>query len=255
MICLLSPAKTIDFNNAREVDSATQPVFLRDASYLADKLRKHSAKNLASMMSLNPDLANKTKERADAWNASGHEDGGKPASMAFQGAVYRGLDAASLSHDDLAFAQDHLRIISGLYGILRPLDLMQPYRLEMGLKWPITPKTKNLYQFWEDRLADHVSEASNGLLVNLASLEYSKAVIRKKSSTDVITPHFKDEVNGEFKSLMTYAKEARGQMARFIIQKRIQDPSTLKQFTGMGYTFNSKLSTQNEWFFTRNQKQ
>jgi len=251
MICLLSPAKTIDFANARDVSPTSQPEFLSDATYLADKLSKHSAKHLAALMSLNPALAAQTKERADAWDAPGHEDGGKPAAMAFQGAVYRGLDAASLSSDDLAFAQGHVRIISGLYGVLRPLDRMQPYRLEMGLKWPITTKKKSLYHYWEDRLADHIVGAANGCLINLASNEYSKAILRKDSPVRVITPLFKDEVNGQFKSLMTYAKEARGQMARYLIQQRIENPVDLKNFTGMGYAFNAGLSTENDWVFTR----
>ncbi|MDE0979954.1 MAG: peroxide stress protein YaaA [Flavobacteriales bacterium] len=251
MICLLSPAKTIDFANARDVSPTSQPEFLSDATYLADKLRKHSAKHLATLMALNPDLAAQTKERAEAWDAAAHEDGGKPAAMAFQGAVYRGLDAASLSSDDLTFAQGHVRIISGLYGILRPLDRMQPYRLEMGLKWPITAKKKNLYHYWEDRLADHIVDAANGCLINLASNEYSKAILRKDSPVRVITPQFKDDVNGQFKSLMTYAKEARGLMARYLIQQRIENPIDLKKFTGMGYAFNADLSAENNWVFTR----
>ena len=206
-------------------------------------------------MSISPALAKQTKERLDAWETNDHTPESKPASLAFKGAVYKGLDAPSLSFDDLAFAQKHIRILSGLYGILRPMDQMLPYRLEMGLKWQINPDTKNLYAFWKDRLANHILEAADGCIINLASLEYSKAAMPKKNTATVITPHFKDEVNGSFKSLMTYAKEARGQMARFIIKERSQDPLNLKNFNGMGYTYNSSLSTDLDWVFTRNKKQ
>lgn len=255
MICLLSPAKTIDCSDAQSIGEASRPIFLSEAEYLAKKLSNYSMENLESLMSINPSLAKQAKERADIWNSKNHTPRSKPASMAFKGAVYRGLDAPSLSLEDLTFAQKHIRIISGLYGILRPMDQMQPYRLEMGLKWQVNENKKNLYDFWENRLANHVAKFADGCIVNLASLEYSKAVIRKESPTQVITPHFKDEVNGTFKSLMTYAKEARGQMARFIIQKRIQDPANMREFNGMGYTFNAHLSTDNDWFFTRNNKQ
>ncbi|MGY8941499.1 MAG: peroxide stress protein YaaA [Flavobacteriales bacterium] len=254
MIILLSPAKTIGFSSDAMVESASQPEFIDDAAFLVGKLKKLSSKQLGKLMSVNDELAQLNAERFANWELPFHPGNAQPALSCFQGAVYRGLDAASLSAIDLEYAQQHLRIISGLYGVLRPLDLMQPYRLEMGLKWEVTAEHKNLYAYWENRLIDYVASESKGCVINLASKEYSKAALANQNAIRIVTPHFKDLVNGEYKSIMTYAKEARGNMARFAIHHKIQTPEALHSFNGMGYCFDPHLSSDQDWVFTRNQK-
>lgn len=251
MIVLLSPAKTIDCTAMDHASSASQPAFLEEAEYLVHKLAKFSSKKLQSLMKISPELAELNVERYRNWHAPFHPGNASPCIECFQGEVYRGLDAKTFKRPDLEFAQRHLRILSGLYGMLRPLDLMQPYRLEMGTKWPITPTKPNLYTYWGDRIAKAIAADAEGVVVNLASQEYSKAVQRDALNAPIIDIEFKDLVGDQFKVLGTYAKHARGAMARFAIKRQITDPEGLKDFNSGGYLYTENLSTETTWVFTR----
>ncbi len=250
MLVLLSPAKTIECAPRDAVQAASQPAFLADAEQLIAALRGLSPRAIARLMDVSDDLAQLNADRYAAFSTPFHPGNASPAILCFQGEVYRGLEAATLTTPDLEFAQRHVRILSGLYGILRPLDLMQPYRLEMGLKWGPDKKTANLYAYWGDRLARALDAEAEGAVLNLASTEYAKAVLPHLKSP-VFQVHFKDLVGDEYKPLMTYAKHARGEMTRYIVRKRIDRPEGVQGFTGMGYTFRPDLSTANEWTFTR----
>jgi hypothetical protein len=251
MIVILSPSKTMAFDEALDRSDGTEPIFKENAAELMKQLKPLSRANLEKLMSINQGLATLTAERIEQWSNQPISGTCKPAVNCFKGAVYTGLDAANWSSKDFAFAQKHVRILSGLYGVLRPLDRIQPYRLEMGLKWSPDAKTKDLYAFWSDKIQLAVAEASDGLIVNLASKEYAKAAIAKDTPLRIVTPEFKERVGNDFKAKMAYAKEARGCMAKYIIQKRVTNPGSLKSFQGMGYAFNSELSTGDQWVFTR----
>lgn len=251
MIVLLSPAKTIQCTDHALKPSASQPVFLDDAAYLVSKLAKLSVKKLGAMMHISADLAQLNADRFQTWSVPFHPGNATPCIHCFQGEVYRGLDAKTFNTPDLEFAQKHLRILSGLYGVLRPLDLMQPYRLEMGTKWSITPTKPSLYAYWGDRIAKELAPETDGVVVNLSSQEYSKAVQREALSARVIDIEFKDLVRGELKVVGTYAKLARGMMARHLVKHRITDPEGLKSFTEAGYRFTPSLSTETTWVFSR----
>lgn len=252
MLILLSPAKNIDMDKQLKTADFTNPVFLKEADQLMGKLRKVSAKKLGEMMSISKDLAIMNYSRNQTWEASTNKSSKNAhAAAVFNGEVYRGLDAQTLSVNQLKFAQNYLRILSGLYGVLRPLDLMEPYRLEMGTKWSITSTKPNLYKFWGAKIADQINTLEKEVILNLASSEYFKAVDSKRLKARVITPVFKEFKNGEYKMLMVYAKKARGLMARFAIENQIQDPEKLKLFDSEGYMYNVNLSSENEWVFTR----
>ena len=252
MLIVISPAKSF----SKEVNAPslnfTQPGHLDNSEKLMGKLRGLSKRNLAGLMNLSDDLATMNMERHQHWQPPFTADNADPAIFAFTGEVYRGMDAMSLNKDDLNYAQDHLRILSGLYGCLRPLDLIQPYRLEMGARLKYYRKT-NLYQFWGDEITDELNIILDRekILVNLASIEYFKAVNTKKLTGRIITPVFKDLSNGEYKSLMTYAKNARGMMSRYIIQERIEEPELLKSFNGGGYCYSPDMSNESIWVFIR----
>ena len=251
MIALLSPAKTLDFD-APAPPTQTEPRLLEQSAYLVSKLQKLSANQLGQLMGINPDLAALNHDRFARWQYPYPSVAAKAALLAFKGEVYRGLDAGSLDVNDLEFAQNHLRILSGLYGLLRPMDAMLPYRLEMGTRFKVTPKKMNLYTYWGATLRELLEADSSGApLVNLASNEYYKALQPKQLTNRVITCHFRQQKNGEYKPLMTYAKHARGLMARFLVKHRITDPEDLKAFNLKQYTFNPRLSDQNDWVFTR----
>lgn len=254
MIVLLSPAKTLACSPTEHARSASQPAFMEQAAYLVGKLSKLSARQLQSLMKISPELAELNAERYREWHAPFHPGNAAPCIECFQGEVYRGLDAKTFKQPDLEFAQRHLRILSGLYGVLRPLDLMQPYRLEMGTRWAVTASKPNLYAFWGKRIAEALSGDTEGDVVNLASLEYSKAVQRDALGRRVIDVEFKDWAGGEFKVLGTYAKHARGAMARFVIKERLTDPEGLKAFTDGGYHYTEHLSTETTWVFARDQQ-
>jgi hypothetical protein len=251
MIVLLSPAKTIQCDLNESIPAASQPIFLQEAEQLIAKLRKLKPLQIEKLMDVSPELAEMNHQRFLQWQPPFHPGNASPAISCFQGEVYRGLDASTWTAPDFEFAQRHLRILSGLYGVLKPLDLMQPYRLEMGLKWAYSSKVPSLYAFWGDRLALNISDECEGVVLNLASVEYSKAVLRPALNARVIHVHFKEEVDGQYKSFMTYAKHARGKMARFVVRQKITSPEGILAFTGLGYQFNESLSTPDEWTFTR----
>jgi uncharacterized protein len=252
MITLLSPAKTLDFESAAQTKTHTQPEFLENSEYLINKLRKLSARQIGKMMSINTELADLNQARFNSWSLPFNLKNAKQAMLAFRGDVYRGLNATEFNEADLQFAQKHVRILSGLYGLLRPLDLMQPYRLEMGTRWAVTPKTKNLYAYWDSAITEHlVTSLDEPVVINLASNEYFKAVKPKLLGARIITCQFQDFKNGEYKSLMTYAKLGRGYMTNFIIKNKINKAEDLKGFNLKKYTYNDKFSSENEWVFTR----
>lgn len=252
MITIISPAKTLDFESPLPQVNTTQPAFIEESEKLIKKLRSLSKKKVASLMNLSKDLTDLNVDRYQQWEPVFNEENSRPALLAFSGEVYRGIDAKSMDASQLDFAQDHLRILSGLHGMLKPLDLIQPYRLEMGTTLPVQRK-KNLYQFWGEKITDSLNEAmqSSGTdtVLNLASSEYFKAVDFSKIKGRVITPVFKDFKNGEYKVVMTWAKHARGAMTGFVMKNKINDIEQIKLFED--YNYSEPLSSENEWVFTR----
>lgn len=252
MIILLSPAKSFDFDSNNISVSSSEPDFVEESTRLVKKMRSFSGKKLGELMSISPELASLNVERYQNWTPTPKEEDTKHAIFAFNGEAYRGLDAASMSEEEINFAQDHLRILSGLHGVLRPLDRIQPYRLEMGTKLKYYSYT-NLYQFWGDKITKRLNEDLNGseYIINVASNEYFKVVNTKKLNAKVITPIFKDFSNGGYKVLMTYAKNARGAMARYIIKNSITDPEGIKGFNENGYAFDPAQSDESNYVFLR----
>lgn len=252
MITIISPAKTLDFETVAPNVTSTVPDMLAASEKIVSKLQKLSAKKLATLMHINKDLAELNRERFATWSADFDSGVLKPALFAFSGEVYRGIEATSLKPDQLQFSQNHLRILSGLYGLLRPLDRIKPYRLEMGTSISVG-RSKNLYAYWgkyiTDALNSEVQNTENKVIINLASKECSKAIDFKRIKGRVITPEFKDFKNGEYKVVMTWAKNARGKMAGFILRNKITDPEQLKLFDA--YKFDANQSSENEWVFTR----
>jgi cytoplasmic iron level regulating protein YaaA (DUF328/UPF0246 family) len=257
MLVVISPAKNLDYDTPSTTDSFTQPDMLDDAKTLIKHCRKLSPAKIGSLMKISDKLAGLNADRYASWQTPFDTDNAKQALLAFNGDVYTGLDASSFNQDDFDYAQQHLRILSGLYGVLRPLDLMQAYRLEMGTKLD-TGKDKNLYQFWDERISQKLNHAiesqGDNVLVNLASNEYFKAVKPKVLNADVYTPIFQDCKNGQYKVISFFAKKARGMMARYIIQNRLSEVCQLKQFDTAGYKFSSIKSTGNELVFTREEQ-
>ncbi|MBI1365622.1 MAG: peroxide stress protein YaaA [Alphaproteobacteria bacterium] len=256
MLTLLSPAKNMNFDPAPGAPAATQPALLKEAVELATVAKKLSAKQIKKLMDLSDKLAELNYARFQAFRGDGGSNLAKQAALAFNGDVYLGLDAKTMSADDFAFAQTHLRILSGLYGVLRPLDAIEPYRLVMGAKLK-NPRGKDLYAFWGDRIAKAINEAAAGhadpAVVNLASQEYFSAVDPKTLKGPVITPSFKEEKAGKLRSLQFYAKRARGLMARWIIDNRIDRASELSAFSAEGYALCKDLSDESTLVFTRPQ--
>ncbi|NQZ30128.1 MAG: peroxide stress protein YaaA [Oceanospirillaceae bacterium] len=259
MQIVISPAKTLDFETAPTTQTHTQAQFLDRSQLLINNLSAKSVQDVAQLMKLSDKLAALNVARYGSWQIPFDLDNAKQAVLAFKGDVYTGLDAQSLSEDDLAFAQQHLRILSGLYGLLKPLDLMQPYRLEMGTKLKMRTK-ENLYQFWGTSLTDQINKntaqnaGQEACLINLASNEYFKAVQPKQLKARLITPIFKDQKNGRYKIISFYAKKARGMMVRYIIDNRITDSSKLKDFDYAGYYYSAEQSTANDWVFLREEQ-
>ncbi|UYG04198.1 peroxide stress protein YaaA [Halomonas sp. LR3S48] len=258
MLSVISPAKTLDFETPATTAIHTQPDFLDRSQRLITILRDYSPQQLSDLMGISDKLAGLNAARFAEWRPPFSPDNAKPAAQAFQGDVYMGLEAATFSDDDNAFAQQHLRILSGLYGLLRPLDLIQPYRLEMGTRLP-NPAGQDLYAFWQASLTEALDQAitdsGSKVLVNLASNEYFKAVDAKRLDARVITPVFKDEKNGKFKIISFYAKKARGLMAAWMIQQRLDDPERLKEFDVAGYAYNPAMSEGDTLVFTRREDQ
>ncbi|RXE49426.1 peroxide stress protein YaaA [Chromohalobacter israelensis] len=254
MLSVISPAKTLDFETPPTTATYTQPQYLEQSAELIEILRDYSPQRLSELMGISDKLAGLNAARFAEWAPPFSPENAKPAVQAFQGDVYQGLDAAAFSEADNKVAQRRLRILSGLYGLLRPLDLIQPYRLEMGTKLA-NRAGKDLYAFWRERLTQDLSRAvedsGTPVLVNLASNEYFKAIDAKRLTCRVITPVFKDEKNGQFKIVSFYAKKARGLMSAWMIKERIDTPDDLKGFDVAGYAFNAGLSEGDTWVFTR----
>lgn len=254
MIALLSPSKTLDWESPLATSLSTIPDFLQAASELVDVLQGFTSNDISGLMKISDKLATLNAGRFTAWQPRHTPQNARPAVLSFKGDVYAGLEAETLAADELAFAQAHLRILSGLYGLLKPLDLIQPYRLEMGTRL-VTGRGKNLYAFWGDRITSALnttlSRQKRTALVNLASVEYFKVVDPKRIDGPVVTPVFMDFKNGCFKVISFYAKKARGRMAGYLIRHRISDVEDLKDFDADGYRFDATLSSGDRWVFTR----
>ncbi|RDB44911.1 peroxide stress protein YaaA [Halomonas sp. DQ26W] len=258
MLSVISPAKTLDFESPATTSRYSQPDFLDRSRELIEILHDYSPQQLSELMGISDKLAGLNAARFAEWQTPFTPSNAKPAGQAFQGDVYVGLEADSFSDEDNAFAQGHLRILSGLYGLLRPLDLIQPYRLEMGTRLPNSAGT-DLYAFWRETLPpaleQAVKESGTPVLVNLASNEYFKAINAKRLEARVITPVFKDEKNDTYKIISFYAKKARGLMAAWMIRQRLDNPEGLKDFNVAGYGFNASLSEGDTLVFTRREDQ
>lgn len=254
MKILLSPAKSIHQDKSYVKFNLTETTFINETNSLAKKLQKFSVKKMEKLMHISSELAQLNVQRYANWKEEIAENTTSfPAIFGFNGEVYKGFDADSLTEKQRFFTQENVRILSGLYGILKPLDLIAPYRLEMGTNWNITPKTKNLYQFWGKKLSNYLNTEliENEVIINLASTEYFKAIDLKVLKAKVITPVFKEFKNGDYKIVMMYAKHARGAMARFIVDNELENPEDLKLFCKDGYGFDANLSSETEWVFTR----
>jgi len=252
MKIIISPAKSLDFESEAATDNYTQPQFLEQSKKLNKKLKTLSKKKLSDLMSISDDLARLNYDRNQNWETPFTTKNAKQAIYTFTGAVFQGIDMDSFDGRRLSVLQDKLRILSGLYGILKPLDLIQPYRLEMGTKLKVG-RAENLYKFWNTSLAEALNQEleNDELLINLASTEYFKAIDKKVLKVPMITPVFKDLKNGEYKTIMTYAKQARGYMVRYIIDNNVETIEDLKGFNIENYGFSDKMSSENELVFTR----
>lgn len=254
MLAILSPAKTLDYESPVPDLPLTTPDFPKESKTLIALLRELSVQQIGDLMGISDKLAALNVARYTDWSPRFTDKNSRAAILAFMGDVYEGLEASTFSADDHAFAQDHVRILSGLYGLLRPLDRLQPYRLEMGTSLA-NPKGKNLYAFWGDTLANALNGAlaaqGDDLLINLASDEYNKAALTKALNARVITPQFREEKNGQFKMVSFYAKRARGLMTSYIVKNRLSTIEDLKKFKGEGYVLNKALTKGDTLVFTR----
>ncbi len=250
MLILISPAKTLDYSTP-EIKDHTQPDFQTDAHALVNLMKKKTAKEIGKLMHISDKLALLNEDRFKAFQKEFNLDNSKQALLAFKGDVYTRIDVDHYSKEDFAFAQDHVRILSGLYGLLKPLDLIQPYRLEMGTKVE-NKKGRNLYEFWGTKISKAVNEAAGAHpIVNLASQEYFKAVNLKALKNPVISIHFKEYKNDSYQVIGFYAKQARGMMTNFAIKNRYTEPERLKTFNEERYEFDEKLSDKENWIFVR----
>jgi len=254
MLMVISPAKTLDFETPPSTTRFTQPQYLDHSQELITQLRELTPAQIGELMHLSDKLSGLNAARFGSWNPAFTPENAKQALLAFKGDVYTGLQAETLSEKELSYAQDHLRMLSGLYGLLRPLDLMQPYRLEMGTKLA-NARGKDLYAFWGTRISEWLNEAlaeqGDDLLLNLASTEYFSAVKRSALKARIIDTEFKDWKNGQYKIISFYAKKARGMMSRFVISEQINTPDALKQFDVDGYRYSSELSSDTKLVFLR----
>lgn len=256
MIIVLSPAKSLDYETVPHIERHSLPRFVDHSTELIETLRGFSPASIGSLMSISDPLARLNFQRFQDWTPTFTPSNAKQAVLAFNGDVYEGFDARSLAETDLDFAQRHVRILSGLYGVLRPLDLMQPYRLEMGTRLT-NARGRDLYAFWGDRITESLNgeigerEPLSRTLVNLASEEYFRSVRPKNLVAPVITPVFEEFKGGRFKVISFYAKRARGMMARYAVLNRIEHPNALKSFDVEGYTFSPEVSSEQTWVFRR----
>ncbi|CAH0541244.1 peroxide stress protein YaaA [Vibrio marisflavi] len=257
MLIVLSPAKTLDYESPLATNQYTQPTLVEHSKELIKECRKLTPADIASLMKVSDKIASLNVARFEQWEETFTQDNARQAILAFKGDVYTGLDAETLSERDFEYAQQHLRLLSGLYGLLRPLDLMQPYRLEMGTKLA-NARGANLYQFWgniiTDQINDVLREQENPCLINLASNEYFKAVKAKDVEGQIITPVFKDCKNGQYKVISFYAKKARGMMARYIIENKVDSVDKLTAFNSAGYYFDQASSSSKELVFKREEQ-
>lgn len=254
MITILSPAKTIDENPVNGFGNLEAPMFIKEGNYLAGLLKKSSPNRLKKLMNISQDLAELNQQRYMAWDPDPEKWAPLPALLSFKGEVFRGAKAWEWNTEELEYSINHILILSGLFGVLKPNSKIRPYRLEMGI--PLKNRIgKDLYSFWKTRLTKAVQEMIDkegaGLLVNLASNEYFKVLDQKKLKTRVITPSFKDFHNGDYKFLTVYGKNARGEMTRFINSNQLTNPEDIKAFDANGYAFNPRLSKNDDWVFTR----
>lgn len=252
MKLVLSPAKSLDFESPLPTEKYTEPQFLKQSERLNKLLKKKSAKSLSKLMSISDALGQLNYERNQSWELPFTTDNARPAVYAFSGDVYKGLDAYTIPEEKMDKLQNTVRILSGLYGLLKPTDLIQPYRLEMGTKMPVGVK-KNLYEFWKKDITKALNQEleDDELFLNLASNEYFKAVDKKALKVPVVTANFKDLKNGEYKVISFFAKEARGLMARYIVDTNAQTVDDLKGFNYQGYSFSEPMSKDNDLVFIR----
>ena len=257
MLIILSPAKTLDESEPSVQLDFTKPDFLDKSERIIRKLNRFSVRKIKSLMNLSDKLTILNKQRYTEFSVPFTPENAKQSVLMFKGDVYEGLAIDDFSREDFEFGQKHLRILSGLYGALRPLDLIQPYRLEMGTHLPVG-KRKNLYQFWQDSVTDYLnaalSEQGDSSLINLASNEYFKVVNTKRFKGQIISPAFKEERDGSFMMISFFAKKARGLLARYIIKNQLGRVEDIKNFDLEGYRYNFELSTENEPIFTRGSK-
>jgi len=254
MLAILSPAKTLDYQTPLTTNKSTQPDFNTESKELIAQLRKFVPAEIGSLMKISDNLAELNHRRYAEWQSQASEDNARPALFAFKGDVYLGLDAQTLGARDINFAQKHLRVLSGLHGLLRPLDLIQPYRLEMGTRLA-TRHGSNLYQFWGNKVTDNINNAlaqqTSKVLLNLASNEYYQVIQAERIEGRILNINFKELRDGKYRFVSFAAKRARGLMARYMIDNRITRPSQLRQFDVDRYAFNEALSRDDEWIFTR----
>lgn len=253
MLTVISPAKKLDYSSTVEPQAHTQPELLSHAKELLKGLKTLSPQDVCALMGLSDKLGALNYERFQEWRTPFDQKNARQAVLAFKGDVYQGLDAQSMSAGELAWAQDNLRILSGLYGLLRPLDLMQPYRLEMGTKYS-NAKGNDLYKFWGNIITDEINKVLVGktpVLLNLASNEYFKSVQTKDIKGQIISPQFMDKKDDKYKIISFYAKKARGLMSAYIIKNKITDVEKIKGFDSDGYSYNAAMSEGDKWVFTR----
>jgi len=254
MLFLLSPAKSLDYETPLNGQPHTAPLFVKQSKVLIDVLRQQSPQQIAELMDLSDKLSSLNVARYQAWSTRASEKNARQAALAFDGDVYGGLDARSLKADDLAWAQEHVCILSGLYGVLRPLDLMQPYRLEMGTRLP-NPNGKDLYQYWGSQLSEYLNERlrkdTSPVVVNVASQEYFKAVDRKALKAAVVECVFQEYKNGQYKVISFMAKRARGLLVRYATEHRLVQPDQLRAFDSEGYQWDAKASQPDTLVFRR----
>ncbi|HGJ5883748.1 peroxide stress protein YaaA [Arsenophonus sp.] len=256
MLITISPAKTLDYESPLATTEYSQPTLLLQAEQLIQICRKLTPAEIASLMHISDKLAGLNAARFGQWHANFTPENARPAILAFKGDVYTGLQAENFKPKDFTFAQKHLRILSGLYGVLRPLDLMQPYRLEMETKLN-NKQGKDLYAFWQDIITENLNQAlskqGDNILINLASDEYFNSVNSKKLDAYIVKPIFLDEKQGKYKVISFYAKKARGLMSRFIIQNQLKNIEQLTEFNLAGYQFDNAASKDNQLVFKRSQ--
>jgi len=256
MLIVISPAKNLDYDTEVPTKKHTKAALVDQSQILIDELKQLAPQDICKLMKLSDKLGTLNFDRFQSWALPFTSSNARQAVFAFNGDVYAGLDAYEFDDGDLSFAQDHLRILSGLYGLLKPLDLMQPYRLEMGTKFA-TGENKDLYQFWGSDITKLVNKqlrkVKGEVLINLASNEYFKSVKTAELDANIVTPVFKDKKNGAYKIISFFAKKARGRMSAYIIKNKITDAEQIKAFDWDGYSYNEAMSNEKEWVFLRDE--